>query len=262
MNKQNTIQLSKNGRISTIWLNRPDIHNAINIEMIREITEAMRALESDSETALIIFRSNGDHFCSGADLGWMKDGLQQSAEELTSESLELAQLFEMIYMSRKVTISAVHGKAIGGAIGLVAASDIAIADDTAIFSFSEVKLGLIPATISPYVFRKMGSSRTREMMLTGRAFDAIEAYESGLVHRLCKPGGLEQSLSSLSKILLSNGPSAMTGIKELMRHLEGNPDGKNLPEDTARLIAKFRLSDEGQEGMNAFLEKRKPDWLA
>ena len=260
MSHYKTIQLSKDHRLASVILNRPEIHNAINLQMIRELTDAIKSLESDKETRIIIFRSNGDHFCSGADLIWMKDGLEQTGEQLASESLELARLFELIYRSSKVTVCGVHGKVIGGANGIVAASDIAIADDTTIFSFSEVKLGLIPATISPYVIRKIGGSRMRELMLTGRGFDAVEAYESGLVHRICKPGGLEQTLDGLTTLLLANGPEAQSGIKELIRDLEDNPDNKKLVEETAKLIAKFRLSKEGQEGMNAFLEKRKPNW--
>jgi len=261
MRSHQTIEVNKEGAVGTIVLNRPEILNAINLEMIREITGAVNSFEKNADLRVIIFRSNGDHFSSGADLNWMQESMSQKAVQLTSESLELAKMFEAIAWSGKVTISAVHGRSMGGANGIVAASDIVIADDTAIFAFSEVKLGLIPATISPYVFRKIGSSRTRELMLTGRRFDAIEAFEFGLVHKLCKPGGLNESLRKITDLLLSNAPAALTGVKELIRFLEDNPDSSALPAKTARLIARYRLSEEGQEGMKAFLEKRKPNWI-
>lgn len=261
MNNYKTIEVNPDGPVGTVTLNRPEILNAINLEMIREITAVVKGFEKQSGLRVIVFRSNGDHFSSGADLNWMQEGMTQTNTRLTSESLELAKLFETISYSSKVTVSAVHGRSMGGANGIVAASDIVIADDTAIFAFSEVKLGLIPATISPYVLRKIGSNRTRELMLTGRRFDAIEAYESGLVHKLCKPGGLDDAVKKLTDLLLSNGPAALTGVKELIRFLEDNPDSSALPAKTARLIARFRLSEEGQEGMKAFLEKRKPDWI-
>ena len=256
-----TIKLSFQNPVATITLHRPDVHNAINLEMIREIRRAIDSLEKDPDVRIILLRSSGAHFSAGADLNWMKQGMDQSEQQLKEESLELAGLFETIYACPMVTVAAVHGKAIGGAVGLVAASDIAIADDTALFAFAEVRLGLIPATIAPYIHRKIGSSRSRELMLTGRTFDAIEAYEAGLVHRLCKPDGLDRSLEELTGLLQAGGGEAMTGIKELMRYLEGHPDARNLPEKTAGLIAKFRTSEEGQEGMNAFLEKRRARWM-
>lgn len=261
MNAYSTINIIKSGRIATVILNRPEVYNAINLEMIRELTEVVNVLETDKQIVIIVFRSSGDHFSSGADVNWMMEGMTQNNAQLTSESRELAGLFESISLCDKVTVSAVHGRSMGGANGIVAASDIVIADDTATFAFSEVRLGLIPATISPYVIRKMGSSRTRELMLTGRRFDAIEAFEFGLVHQLCKPGGLDGAIKKLSDLLLSNAPGALSGVKELVRFLEDQPDSSTLPAKTAKLIARFRLSPEGQEGMRAFLEKRKPDWI-
>ncbi|MBN2697512.1 MAG: enoyl-CoA hydratase/isomerase family protein [Bacteroidales bacterium] len=261
MNRFQTIKISVKNRVASIILDRPAVFNALNLEMIREISSVIQEFNRDPEIRMIIIRSEGEHFCSGADLNWMKTGLNQPHDQLVSESMELSGLFARIYECSKVTVCAVHGKVMGGANGIIAACDIAFADDTATFAFSEVKLGLIPATIAPHIIRKTGSSRARELMLTGRRFDAIEAFEIGLIHQLCKPGGLDQALERLIAILKTSGPSALSGVKELIRYIEKDPGNKDLPEDTSQLIAGFRTSPEGQEGMLAFLEKRKPNWI-
>jgi methylglutaconyl-CoA hydratase len=260
MSKYRTILSSSRGHLGEIILNRPHVHHAINIEMIREITGLLSEMESDPRIRMILFRAPGENFSSGADLKWMKEGMDQSRDALERESMELAGLFRLISQAAPVVIAAVQGKVMGGANGIVAASDIVIAEDTARFSFSEVKLGLVPATIAPFVVRKAGLSRSAEWMLTGRMIGAAEAHSGGLVHYLCPEGTLEKETGQLVESLLSNGPEAMKGIKQLFRELPLWSDPLKTQAETAKIIASYRISPEGQEGLNAFLEKRKPGW--
>ena len=259
MDNPGTILLNKRGGVATITLNRPRVRNAINLQMIREITSAIESLGSSSANRLIIFNSSGDHFCSGADLEWMKAGQELSEDQLKSESLELARLFRVIWESPAATISSVKGHVAGGAVGLLAASDFVVAEHSAVFTFAEVKLGLVPATIAPYVLRKAGFSRSSDWMMTGRVIDAGEALEAGLIHRICDEGSLEEATDLLASELLSGGVQALKGVKRLLRHIEGKTEPCEVDIYTSGLIAGFRISPEGQEGMQAFLEKRKPN---
>jgi methylglutaconyl-CoA hydratase len=260
LDKLKTIILNKKEEVVTITLNRPGVRNAINLQMIREMGSAIRKLNNDRWIRLIIFNSPGDHFCSGADLKWMQSVQDLPEDQLESESLELAGLFRIIWESRAVTMCSVKGYLPGGAIGLLAASDLVVAERSAILTFSELKLGLIPATIAPYVIRKVGFSRTSEWMMTGRSISATEAHEAGLIHRICDEGSLEASTGILAQELLSGGPHALKALKQLLRDLEGMNDPGAVDQYTSRLIAGIRVSPEGQEGMKAFLEKRKPGW--
>jgi methylglutaconyl-CoA hydratase len=246
--------------VATVTLNRPEVRNAMHIGMIRELTDAIRNLEGRQEIRLVHLNASGPDFCSGADLHWMRDGMNQTEETLRSESLELAHLFRTIATTRLVVITSVRGRAMGGAIGLVAASDLVVAASDASFAFSEVRLGLIPATIAPYILRKLGFSRTKELMLSGRAFDAAMAMEYGLVHEFCPPSALEETTRHRWEQLLRNGPEAMSRIKSMLQQLSRYPEEEQLAEMTATMIAHQRISDEGQEGMKAFFEKRKPFW--
>jgi methylglutaconyl-CoA hydratase len=255
-----TIILEKNGGVAEISLNRPEVRNAMNLQMIREITSVIELLKGDDAVRLILFRSEGAHFCSGADLKWMQSGLQISKAQLEKESYELARLFRVIWESAAVCICAVKGVISGGANGLLAASDMVLAESSAKFTFPEVKLGLIPATIAPYVMRKAGFSRTTDWMMTGRQIGAIEAMEAGLIHRICEDGRLEESTGILTGELLSGGVQALKGVKQLLRQLEIPGDPHETDKFTSRLIAGFRISPEGQEGMKAMLEKRKARW--
>lgn len=246
--------------MASISLHRPEVHNALNLEMIREITSVIEFLNTDEAVRLIVFRSAGAHFCSGADLKWMQSGLTMSKAQLEKESLELAKLFRTIWESAAISICAVKGVISGGANGLLAASDIVLAESSAIFTFPEVKLGLIPATIAPYVLRKAGFSRTTDWMMTGRQIGALEAREAGLIHRICGDGQLEENTDIITGELLSGGIQALKGIKQLLRQLEIPGDPHETDKFTSRLIAGFRISPEGQEGMKAMLEKRQVRW--
>lgn len=249
-----------NGAVATLTLNRPEVHNALNMQMIRQLRKAIESLEGSRELRIVVLRSNGKDFSAGADLNWMREGQKQTAGQLESESMELADLFRLISETHLLVLSALQGHVLGGANGLVAASDIVIAENTARFAFSEVKLGLVPATIAPYILRKAGYSRTSELMLSGRSFDAETARLAGLVHHVCEEGTLQDKTDQVLRELLSNGPEAMKGIKELLRTLESGQYNNEIQEYTAGVLARVRISPEGQEGMNAFFEKRNPGW--
>lgn len=255
-----TIAVNVHGALATVTLNRPEVRNAMNLEMIRELTGVFRELGANPSVRIVVLDSGGPHFSAGADLNWMREGLEQPADQLLEESRELARLFLTVDRCPRVVVAAVKGRVMGGANGLVAAADIVVAEETARFAFSEVKLGLIPATIAPYVYRKAGQARTSELMLTGRVFDAMEARQSGLVHRICREGELAGAVQEITGLLLENGPVAMQGVKELIGTLRQETPEEDLVELTAGLIARHRVSDEGQEGIRAFFEKRKPNW--
>lgn len=250
---------SIDGRIGRITLNRLEVHNALNIEMIRELSALVRKFNEDQSIRVIIFDAKGKNFSAGADLQWMKKGMEQSEEELLSESKELATLFNDIYNSPKVTIVHAKGRVIGGANGIVAASDISIAGRDTLFTFSEVKLGLVPATISPYVFKRVGNI-AKEWMITARNIDAEEACKRGLINILYDESVIEEKIQLLAEQIINNGPSAIAGVKKLFadNKLFENPD--ELLDSTSQIIASYRVSEEGQEGISAFFEKRQASW--
>jgi methylglutaconyl-CoA hydratase len=252
--------IAKAGLVSTIDLNRPEVHHALHIEMIRELTQALDLLGREKETRIVVIRSSGPHFCAGADLQWMRAGLDQSREQLYSESLELARLFRTITEIPPLVITAVQGQVRGGALGLVAASDLVIAEREAVFAFPEVKLGLLPATIAPYVVRKAGEGKSADWIYTGRPFQASEAQESGLVHYLCPQDGLNEEVDKLLNQLLTGGPVALREIKRLFSFTGREKDMDRMEKETSMMIARARVSEEGQEGLNAFFNKRKPYW--
>jgi len=260
LNKPETIVLKQEGGVATISLNRPEVRNAINLKMIREMSITIQELNKDTGIRVVVFNSAGEGFCSGADMLWMQSGLAQSENQLKGESLELAKLFRLIWESAAVTISSVKGPVPGGAIGLLAASDFVVAESSVVLTFSELKLGLIPATIASYVIRKAGFSRCSDWMMTGRPIGTSEAQEAGLIHRICEEGFLGESTGLLVEELLSKSPLALKGVKQMLRRIEGITDPREMDNYTSRLIADFRSSPEGQEGMKAFLEKRKPGW--
>jgi methylglutaconyl-CoA hydratase len=258
--KPKTILIEREGAVGTIILNKPKKKNAMDLEMIRELSTAFQMLDNEEKVRLIVLSSQGEIFCAGADLNWMRSGMNQTEVQLQNESLELALLFRTIWETSTITISAVKGRILGGAIGLLAASDFVVAERSSTLGFSEVKLGLVPATISPYVLRKAGFGRCTDWMMTGRLIHTREAQESGIIHRVCEDGMLTKATNQLVEELLSNAPQALRGVKKLLRDLENEFDPDKLDQFTSQLVARFRASKEGLEGMNAFLEKRKPRW--
>ena len=254
-----TIELERDGRVGRIWLNRPDVRNAFNAVMIGELREALRSLAGDDAVRVIVLSGKGTAFCAGADLAWMREIVRFSYAQNLQESLDLAECLHDLYAVPKPTIARVNGPAIGGGTGFVSACDIALASTEARFGLSEVKIGVVPAVISPYVVRRIGESRTRQYFLTGERFDARRALEIGLVNLVVEPGELDRGLEELVSSLLSSGPEALAKAKDLLSRVPGMgfDEAKRF---TAEMIAELRVSAEAQEGMAAFFEKRKPKW--
>jgi methylglutaconyl-CoA hydratase len=256
-----TLEIIQEGPRATIWLNRPDVRNAFNETSIAEITQAFRVLDSDREVRVIILAARGTAFCAGADLNWMKKMASYSEEENFSDAQALAEMMQVIYECNKPTIARVQGDCYAGGTGLVAACDMALAVDTAGFCLSEVRLGLIPATISPYVIRAIGERASRRYFLTAERFDAQEARRIGLVHEVVAEDQLDHEIDKLVHALLACSPHAIDEAKRLVRDVSGETIEPELITDTVRRIAQIRVSEQGREGVQAFLNKRKPNWL-
>ncbi len=260
MKTYSTIKLTTSNAIATIQLNRPDIRNAFNEVMISELTDAFQLCGKMDDIRVIILKGEGKSFCAGADLNWMRDVSNYSFEQNYAESYRLSQCFYTIYTSPKPTIAVVHGAAIGGANGLLAACDIAICDHDTTFSLSEVKIGIVPACISPYVIKRVGEYGARELMLTGRRIQGQEAEAYKLVNKSLPTHQIEQYVEQMINMLLSSGPAAIAHCKNLIDKVVNHIDLDEALSYTAKMIAEIRASAEGQEGMAAFLEKRKPSW--
>ncbi len=256
-----TIEIDIKNEVATVWLNRPGIHNAFNETMISELIRTYAILEGNSEVRVIVLRGRGKSFCSGSDLNWMKSVIGYNYEENYNESRNLSTCFHTIYSCSKVTISLVHGVALAGANGLLAACDFSIADENASFSLSEVKVGVIPSCIAPFILKRVGEFKTKELMLTGNRFSADKAKDYGLINFVYPPNIIEEELDKLIKHILTGGPNAISRCKELIYQITNNMDYTEVLDYTARMITQIRASDEGQEGMAAFLEKRSPNWI-
>jgi len=236
------------GPVLRLTLDRPEVRNAFNDELIAALTQSFEDLAS--QVRAVVLDGSGPAFCAGGDLQWMQKASSYTEEQNYADALKLAKLFEAMATSHAVIIARVHGPAFGGGCGLVAASDIAIASSEAVFAFSEVRLGLIPATISPFVLRKIGHGHARALFTTGEAFDAERALRIGLVHELTTADSLDHAVERKLKAILAAGPKAVASSKELAMS-----DPLSL-EAAARLLAKARSSEEGKEGVSAFLERR------
>jgi methylglutaconyl-CoA hydratase len=254
-----TITVETHDRVARITLNRPDVHNAFNMQMLLDLIDAFGKLGNDGSVRVVVLTGEGKSFCAGADLQWMREIINYSYEQNLEESNTVADLMETIYLCPKPTIARVNGAAIGGGTGLVASCDVAVTAESAKLSLSEVKLGLVPACISPYVIRRVGESRARELFLTGERLTAARAAEYGLVNRAVPDDDLDAAVDELVEKLITSGPEAIAMCKELLRRVPGRPISE-IKGFTAECIAKMRVSDEGQEGMAAFFEKRKPKW--
>jgi methylglutaconyl-CoA hydratase len=247
--------------IALVWLNRPDVRNAFNETMIAELTAAFRALDADAEVRAIILAGHGKAFCAGADLNWMKKMAGYTYEQNYEDALGLANMLHAIHSVKKPTIARVHGAAFAGGMGLVAACDIAVAAQSAEFCLSEVKLGLVPATISPYVIAAMGERAAYRYMLSAEPFPAAEAYRIGFVQEIAQDEELDGIINQLLGHLVVGSPAAHAATKDLLRAVAGQRLGPDLIKDTATRIAAARASDDGKEGIRSFLEKRKPAWV-
>jgi methylglutaconyl-CoA hydratase len=257
-----TIELERTpAGIGRLWLNRSELRNAFNDTMIGELTEAFGALEADAAVRAVVLGGRGPVFCAGADLHWMKRMAGYTFEQNLADALGLAGMLRALRTLRKPTVARVHGHVFAGGMGLVAACDIALAARGAEFCISEAKLGLIPAVISPYVIAAMGERAARRYMLTAERFSAEEAHRIGFVHACVEPAELDSAIDELAGHLLAGGPAAHAATKDLVRAVAGRPISEDLIADTATRIAATRASAEGREGIQSFLEKRKPAWV-
>jgi methylglutaconyl-CoA hydratase len=254
-----TIRVERSGPVAIVALSRADIRNAFNEVMIRELRDAFAALRDESDLRAVVFTGDGTAFCAGADLHWMRRVVDYTYEENFEDSLNLAKLMREIYDFPRVVIGRINGPAIGGGTGLVAVCDIAVASEEAVFSFSEVKIGLVPACISPYVIKRVGERYAREYFVTGERLTAEKARECGLVNAVAPAAELDKAVAGYVDALLTAGPEAIATCKRMIRDV-GDMSLDDAGPYTAEVIAKLRMSDEGQEGMAAFLGRRKPGW--
>ncbi len=254
--KYTSVLVEELNKTTWVKLNRPDVHNAMNAEMISELTEIFRLLAQDKNVRAVVLSGNGSSFCAGADLNYMKGIAEYGFEENVEDGKKLAALFKAIYNCPLPTIALVHGAAFGGANGLLAACDIVVAEANTTFAFSEVKLGIAPATISPFVIKRIGEFGAKELMMTGKRFKAKEALKWNLVNHIYKKGE-EKPLHNILKEFDSSAPKAVKETKKLIKKILDSTIDESM-EYTSILIAKLRASHEGQEGMAAFLEKRNP----
>ena len=247
--------------VARVTLNRPEVKNAFNEALIAEITAAMTALSKDDAARIVVLQGAGDAFSAGADLSWMKRASEFSAEENLGDARRLAAMLNSIYACEKPVVALIQGACMGGGTGLAAACDIVIAAEDAFFALSEVRLGIIPAVISPFVLHAIGARQARRFFLTGERFDAMKAKEIGLAHMVCLKAQMEATLDGVVKHLLACGPAAQREAKALIRLVAGRPVEDAVMEETAGIIARVRATPEGKEGVAAFLEKRKPNWV-
>jgi methylglutaconyl-CoA hydratase len=246
--------------IASVILNRPEQHNAFDDGMIAELIELLGKLEQDDRIRVLVLRAAGKSFSAGADLNWMRRMADYDLAQNQDDAMQLAELMRRLNCFPKPTIALVQGAAYGGGVGLIACCDIAIASQMATFCFSEVKLGLIPAVISPYVVEAIGTRASRRFMLTAERFSAEEACRLGLVHEVVDAQDLDTKLDSIVEFLLAAGPAAQIAAKGLIRAVSNKPIDGELIQDCARRIAEIRATSEAREGLSAFLEKRKPNW--
>ena len=257
----NTIKVQIGESMAWVNFNRPEVRNALNAELINELTEAFNWLNSRDDIRVIILKGNGKAFCAGADLTYMKEMAGFSYNENIADAQKLSKLFQTIYFCNKAVIVDVHGACIGGANGIIAAADIVIVERETKFAFSEVRLGITPATISPFVVSKIGNTAAKELMLTGRCFTADEAKTFGLVNVVVDESAMVDTERQYIDHFMQTSPDAVAECKNLLRLVSGTDDPNNpVFYETSVLIANQRVSKAGQEGMKAFFEKRKPEW--
>ncbi len=254
-----TIRMDFDGKVGRITFARPEVHNAFNALMIGELAQAFDLVKAEDPIRVVVLTGEGKSFCAGADINWMREIIDYSYEQNLSESLLLAEALHKLYSLPKPTVAMVNGAAIGGGNGFLSACDIAVAAEDAHFGLSEVKIGLVPAAISPFVIRKIGESKAREYFLTGKRISALKAQEIGLVNQVVPREKLKDTVEELISLLLTSGPEALASCKELIFRVP-QMSLEEVREFTARMIANLRISEEGQEGMASFLEKRKPKW--
>jgi len=249
------------GPVATVTLSRPEVRNAFNDEVIAELTAAFTQLGQDSQVRAIVLAAEGPAFCAGADLNWMRRMADYTHAENLADAAQLAEMLRVIYTCPKPTVARIQGDVYAGGMGLVAVCDMAVSVDTANYCLSEVKLGLYPATISPYVIRAMGARAAHRYFLTAERFDASEALRIGFVHAVVAAEHLDDKVAELTKALVSASPNALKACKTLLQDVAGKDIDAGLIAHTVQGIASIRASDEGKEGVQSFLQKRKPNWI-
>ena len=254
------VLLTKEQHIAFVTLNNIEKHNAFDDEIIKQLTHAFESLATCVNTRVIVLQASGKHFCAGADLNWMKRMKDFSMEDNQQDSLALAQLLSLMHHHPKTLIASVQGSAFGGGVGLIAACDFAVATEDSKFCFSEVKLGLIPAVISPFVINAIGSRLSKKLFLTAELFNANQALTYQLIQTICRDKELKDVTLKLAHKVANNAPIALEECKKLINHITLPDIDEEILKKTSHVIAALRVSKEGQEGLNAFLEKRQPKW--
>ncbi|WP_322105316.1 enoyl-CoA hydratase/isomerase family protein [Paraburkholderia sp. J41] len=255
-----TLTVEIAGHVATVTLDRPDVRNAFNETMIAELTAAFTSLGARDDVRAIVLAGNGKAFCAGADLNWMRKMAGYSDDENRADAMRLARMLAAIHRCPKPVIARVHGDAYAGGMGLVCAADIVVAAETVNFCLSEARLGLMPATIAPYVIRALGEQASRRYFVTAEAFDCATAWRLGLVSEAVSAQALDATVQRIAETLCANSPNAVRECKQLVQDIASETIDEALIEDTAARIARIRASDEGREGVSSFLEKRAPNW--
>ena len=261
LNHYKSLLVNVEQHVATVTLNRPQIRNAFNDEMIAELTHAFKTLGEDEQVRVIVLAAVGKAFCAGADLNWMRAMADYSYEENLADAEKLAQMLKTIYECPKPTIAAVQGDVYAGGMGLVAVCDVAIAVRIANFCLSEVRLGLAPATISPYVIRALGARASQRYFLSAEVFDSKKARQLGFIHERVSEESLDDAVAEFCAKVVKNSPEAVKTCKRLLHEVAGAQITDELIADTVKGIADIRSSEQGKEGVQAFLQKRQPDWL-
>ena len=256
-----TLEIELHGPVATIWMNRPDLHNAFDEILIAELTAACSALDDDADVRIVVLAGRGKSFSAGADLNWMKRAASNGLDDNLNDARALAHMLRTLAEMNKPTIARVQGAALGGGMGLAAACDIAVASTKAVFATSEVRFGIIPSAISPYVLRAIGARQATRYFQSAERIDAVRAREIGLVHEAVDPEQLDARVREIVAALLQGGPLAQAAAKNLIRSVNNQPINDILIEETAHRIAHLRATPEAQEGIAAFLDKRQPNWI-
>ncbi len=257
-----TLDVQRSGPVARVFLNRPEVRNAFNDGVIVELTQTFAALAADSTLRCIVLGGHGKAFCAGADLNWMRAMAGYSWEQNRADAQALADMLWTIYSCPRPIVGRVHGDCYAGGLGLAAVCDVLLAAEGVNFCLSEAKLGLLPATIGPYVVKAMGEQAARRWFLTAERFSAVQAHAMGFVHECVAPEALDAKVDEIVAALVANGPMAVRACKKLVQDVAGRAIDAELRADTARRIADIRASDEGREGIQSFLAKRAPNWLA
>jgi len=255
------LQLKVQGGVATLVLNRPEVRNAFNDEVIAEFTQAFGALGAREDVRCVVLAAAGQAFCAGADLNWMRRMADYSHAENLADAAQLAEMLRIIYECPKPIVARIQGDVYAGGMGLVAVCDIAVSVDTAQYCLSEVKLGLIPATISPYVIRAMGARAAHRYFLTAERFDACEAHRIGFIHEVVTADALDVKVAEITQALVNASPQAVKACKQLVQDVAQQDITPALIAQTVQGIADIRSSEQGKEGVQSFLQKRKPAWL-